>query len=162
MGKIKKLASINIRKITGGRDPVRIVEEFILKLGYDPDAVIKEDTADNKRWMLGLENDEELEILLESLKRPNEAILYMGVNAAVVEVRRAYDTLAAALEIADALVGIKVSLVGHYLVLSISLGASSITVDELDYYFKLIESQRTWFRTALENELAGPLTPRAG
>jgi hypothetical protein len=46
-----------------------------------------------------------------------------------------------------------VSLVGHYLVLSSSLGASGATVDELDYHFRLIEAQETWFRDALAGEL---------
>ena len=61
--------------------------------------------------------------------------------------------LAAALEIADGLVGIKVSLVGHYLVLSASMGAAGITVEDLDYNFKLIEAQESWFRDALSDEL---------
>lgn len=161
MGKIKKLASVNIKKITGGRDPVRVIEEFILRLGFDPDLVNKDDGPDVKRWMLVLENDEELELLLEGIKRPNEAVFYMGVNAAVVEIRRAHETLVAALEIADALIGIKVSLVGHYLVLSISLGGSTISVEDLDYFYRLIESQREWFRTSLRQELEGAVTPSA-
>jgi hypothetical protein len=46
-----------------------------------------------------------------------------------------------------------VSLVGHDLVLSSSLGASGAAVDELDYHFRLIEAQETWFRDALASEL---------
>jgi hypothetical protein len=57
------------------------------------------------------------------------------------------------------LVGIKVSLVGHYLVLSSTLGASGITVEELDYNFKLITAQQTWFREALADEMGWEALP---
>lgn len=153
MGKIKKFAAINIRKITGGKDPVRLVEEFILRRGFDPDECAKEKGADSARWMIALNKGEDLEVLVEGLKRPNETTVYMGVNVAVVSVRNAQEMLAAALEIADGLVGIKVSLVGHYLVLSASMGAAGITVEDLDYHFKLIEAQESWFRDALADEL---------
>jgi hypothetical protein len=87
------------------------------------------------------------------LKRPAETTIYMGLNIATVPIRGAYEMLTAALEIADGLVGIKVSLVGHYLVLSASLGAAGLTVDELDYNFKLIVAQEVWFRQVLADEL---------
>jgi len=74
-------------------------------------------------------------------------------------VRGGADMLAAALEIADGLVGIKVSLVGHYLVLSSTLGASGITVEELDYNFKLITAQQSWFRDALADEMGWESLP---
>ncbi len=153
MGKIKKFADLNIRKITGGKDPVRVVEEFITRRGFNPDECQKEKTTDNVRWMIHLRDNEELEILIEGIKKPAETTVYMGVNIITVPIRGASDVLAAALEIADGLVGIKVSLVGHYLVLSSSLGASGATVDELDYHFRLIEAQETWFRDALAGEL---------
>ena len=153
MGKIKKFAAINIRKITGGKDPVRIVEEFILRLGFDPEKCMKENLADHVRWMLSLGDGEDLEVLVEGIKKTTETTIYMGINIATVPVRGASDMLIAALEIADGLVGVKVSLVGHYLVLSSSLGAAGATVDELDYNFKLISAQRSWFRDALADEL---------
>ncbi len=153
MGKIKKFADLNIRKITGGKDPVRVVEEFITRRGFNPDECQKEKTADHVRWMIHLRDNEELEILIEGIKKPAETTIYMGVNIITVPIRGASDVLAAALEIADGLVGIKVSLVGHYLVLSSSLGASGAAVDELDYHFRLIEAQETWFRDALASEL---------
>lgn len=143
----------NIRKISGGKDPLRIVEEFILRRGFDPDASLKERTVDNVRWMLAVEQDEELEILVEGLKKPSETTIYMGVNVATVPIRGASDLLAAALEVADGLVGIKVSLVGHYLVLSAGIGAAGATVDDLDYHFKLITAQQSWYRQALSDEL---------
>lgn len=153
MGKIRKFAAINIRKITGGKDPVRLVEEFILRRSFDPDACIKEKTPDNMRWMVDLGSGEELEILVESLKSPAETTIYMGVNIGTVPIRGATDVLVSALEIADGLVGIKVSLVGHFLVLSSTLGAAGMSIDDLDYNFKLITAQQTWFREALANEL---------
>jgi hypothetical protein len=159
MGKIKKFATINIRKITGGKDPVRLVEEFILRRGFDPDACQKEKTPDNARWMISLGGDEELEVLVEGLKTPQETTIYMGVNIATVPVRGAADMLAAALEIADGLVGIKVSLVGHYIVLSSSLGVAGISIEDLDYHFKLIAAQQTWFKEALADELGWDALP---
>ena len=153
MGKIKKFAAINIRKITGGKDPANLVEEFILRRGFDPDQCAKEKTPDSARWMLSLENGEDLEVLLEGFKKPAETTIYMGVNVAMVPIRGAHEMLAAALEIADGLVGIKVSLVGHYLVLSASMGAAGITVEDLDYHFKLIDAQESWFKDALADEL---------
>jgi len=153
MGKIRKFASLNIRKITGGKDPVRIVEEFISRRGFDPDKCLKENSADLVRWMFALKDSAELEVLVEGVKKPNETTIYMGVNIITVPIRGAGDILAAALEIADGLVGIKVSLVGHYLVLSASLSAVGVTVEDLEYHLKLIEAQESWFRGALATEL---------
>jgi hypothetical protein len=39
------------------------------------------------------------------------------------------------------------------LVLSASMSAQGVTIDELDYNFRLIEAQQTWFRDALATEL---------
>lgn len=153
MGKIKKFTGLNIRKITGGKDPVRIIEEFLLKLNVDSDEALKEKTGDHARWMHSLPDGSELEILLENIKQPQESTLYMGINITVVPIRGGTDMLAAALEIADGLVGIKLSLVGHYLVLSATLGASDLQVDDLDYHYRLISAQRGWFLEALSEEL---------
>lgn len=153
MGKIKKFATLNIRKITGGKDPVRLAEEFILRRGFDPDECAREKQPDNARWMLSLAGGEELELLVEGITKPQETTIYMGVNVCTVSLRGTQDLLAAALEIADGLVGIKVSLVGHFLVLSASLGAAGITIEDLDFHFKLIEAQEAWFRDALADEL---------
>jgi len=153
MSKIKKFAAINIRKITGGKDPIRLVEEFILRLGFDPDKCQKDKGADTSRWMVALTNNEELEVLVEGVKRPAETTIYMGVNIATVPLRSSSDVLVSALEIADGLVGIKVSLVGHFLVLSSTLGAAGISVDDLEYNYRLIVAQQQWFRDALADEL---------
>lgn len=153
MGKIKKFASVQIRKITGGKDPARLVEEFIVRRGFDPEKCAKERTAENARWMIPVSEDEELEILLEGLNRLPETTVYMGINIIAVPIRGASEVLAAALEIADGLVGIKVSLVGHYLVLSASFPAAGISIEDLDYNFEIINAQQTWFREALADEL---------
>lgn len=153
MGKIKKFAAINIRKIVGGKDPLRLVEEFILRLGHDPDTSLKDQSSEHARWMLKQQESEELELLVEGIRKPSETTVYMGINVATVPIRNSAEMLAAALEIADGLVGIKVSLVGHYLVLSSTLGAAGLTVEELDYHHRLIVAQQSWFRDALADEL---------
>ena len=83
----------------------------------------------------------------------------MGVNVMTVPVRGANDLLAAALQIADGLIGIKVSLVGHYLVLSASMGASGLSVEELEYNYKLITAQQAWFKEALTEEMGWESLP---
>ena len=153
MNKVKKFAALGIRKITGGKDPVRLVEEFILRLGHDPEKCQHEKTPESSRWMLTIADGEELEVLVEGVKRPQETTIYMGVNIVTVPVRGAVDVLAAALEIADGLVGIKVSLVGHFLVLSASLPAAGISVEDLEFTYRLITAQQSWFREALCDEL---------
>jgi hypothetical protein len=159
MSKIKKFPVMTIRKIAGGKDPVNLVEEFILRRGFDPAQCVNERNPEYTRWMLSLGEDEELEVLVESLKKPSETTIYMGVNVATVPVRGAQDMLAAALEIADGLVGIKVSLVGHFLVLSASLGLAGVTVEDLDYNYQLIVAQQTWFKQALAEELGWEQLP---
>ena len=153
MGKIRKFAELNIRKIVGGKDPVRVVEDFIVRRGFEPSKCLKEKDLDQTRWMIRIKDEEDLEILIESARKPQETMIYMGVNIITIPIRGAHDVLAAALEIADGLVGIKVSLVGHYLVLSASMSAQGVTIDDLDYNFRLIEAQQTWFRDALATEL---------
>ena len=159
MGKIKKFPSISIRKITGGKDPVHLVEEFILRLGHDPQECAREKDAENTRWMIKLTDDEELEILVEGLRTPNETTIYMGVNIAIVPLRDAQDVITVAMQIADGLVGIKVSLVGHYIVLSSTMAAAGISIEELDYNYRLITAQQSWFREALADELGWEALP---
>ena len=153
MSKIKKFASVKIKKITGGKDPARLIEEFLARRGFDPDECNKDKTVQNARWMVPVSEDEELEILVEGLNRHPETTYYMGLNVATVPVRGSTDLLAAALEIADGLVGVKVSLVGHYLVLSASFGSSGASLEDLDYSFEIITAQKEWFREALLDEM---------
>ena len=153
MGKIRKFTELNIKKIIGGRDSVRLVEEFLLKLKFDPDESCKDKTAEHVRWIVTINEGVELEILLENLKSPAESTVYLGVNVLTVPLRGSAEMVAAALEVADGLVGIKVSLVGYYLVLSATLGAHDMTLEDLQYHYQLIASQRTWFVDALADEL---------
>lgn len=159
MGKIKKFAPSHIRKITGGKDPQRLIEEFIARLNVDAAQAQREHTPDHCRWMVAVAEGEELEILLEGIRRPTETTIYLGVNIVTVPIRGGSDLLATALEIADGLVGIKVSLVGHYLVLSASAGASGLSLDDIEYFYQLITAQRVWFRDALLDELGWERLP---
>jgi hypothetical protein len=154
MGKIKKFAALNIKKIVGGRDPLRVVEEFLLKLNVDPDKVLKDKSLDAARWLVPLNEENELEVLIENARSAQETTFYLGVNIITVPLRGSADFIAAALEIADGLVGIKLSLVGYYLVLSATLGGADITVDDLEYHYRLITAQRRWFLDALSDELS--------
>ncbi len=151
--KAKKFAVVNIRKIVGGKDPLRLVEDFIIRQGFKPEICLQIKSQDSARWMIPLAEGEELEVLAENLLSPNDTTIYMGVNVFTVPIRGASDILAAALQVADALVGIKLSLVGHYLVLSASFSAAETSVEEIDYYYKLIQAQQGWFKDTLADEL---------
>ncbi len=153
MGKVKKLAPLKIRKLAGGRDPQRVIEEFILKLGHEPDKCAKEHTGDIGRWLLPVAPDKELEILADGLRKSGDATLYLGIDIVNVPMRNANEMLVAALQLADGLIGIKLSLVGHYLVLSATITAYDISVDELEFYYTLITEQQPWFCMALAEEL---------
>ncbi len=153
VARIKKFASFNFHKITGGKDPVRLVEEFIVRLGFNPEDCLKGRNLDTSRWMIKLSERQELEVLVESIRKPQDTTIYMGVNITAVPLRDTQDVLVAALEIADGLVGIKVSLVGHYLVLSSTLGATDTSVDDIEHHYRLISAQQDWFKTALADEL---------
>ena len=157
MGKIQKFAAVNIKKIVGGRDPIRVVEEFLLKLNVDPDKLLKDKSLDSARWLVPLNDENELEVLLEKIRLAQETTVYLGINVLTVPIRGSNDILAAALEIADGLVGIKLSLVGYYLVLSATLGGADITVDDLEYHYRLIIAQRRWFLDSLSDELNAEL-----
>jgi hypothetical protein len=153
MGKLKKFPTLVVKKIDGGKDPLKTVEDFILRLGFDPESVEKEKSSDTARWMFSVDSEKELEVLLEGIRKPTETTVYLGINICTVPIRGASDVLATALEVADGLVGVKVSLVGHFLVLSASLSAVGITGDDLEYHYKLLSAQETWFRQQLVEEL---------
>ena len=159
MGKIKKFPSLSVRTIVGGKDPKSIIEEFVLRLGHDPEECQKQKESDFLRWMIPLGGEEELEILLEGLKTQSETTVYMGLNVATIPIRHVSETVITALQIADGLVGIKVSLVGHFLVLSASMPASGMSLEELEYHHRLITAQREWFQAALLSELGWEAMP---
>jgi len=159
MGKIKKFPALSVRSIVGGKDPQAVIEEFILRLGHDPDECQKQKEPDYLRWMIPLAEEEELEILLEGMKIANETTVYMGLNVATVPIRHVSETIIAAMQIADGLVGIKVSLVGHFIVLSASMPANGMSLEELEYHHRLITAQREWFQAALIGELGWESMP---
>jgi len=159
MGKVKKFKALGIKKIRGGKDPIHLVEEFILRRGFDPEECRREESVDFVRWMLEVSDGEELEVLLESLKKPSSTTIYMGINVLTVPLRAAHEILVSALKIADGLVGIKVSLVGHQLVLSSSMAMADISIDDLDFHYRLITAQLTWFREELATELGWEFLP---
>jgi hypothetical protein len=154
MAKVKRLKSANIRKITGGKDPTRIVEEFLVKRGVNPDECLQQRTADIATWSVSLADEEELEITLEGLNRAPETTLYMGVNVFAVPVSNCHAVLAAALTVADTLIGGKLSLVNYDLVLSVTVYTANMGVDDIDYYYELIMRQRTGVQDAIAEELA--------
>ena len=99
MGKVRKFSAGNIRRITGGKDPVRIVDEFILRRGLDPEEVSQERNNDNYRWMLSLDEDEDLEVLLVTGSNTSEthpvistflreAVVKNGAKLIVIDPRR--------------------------------------------------------------------------
>ncbi len=155
MAKVKKLKSANIRKITGGKDPSRLVEEFLTKRGVDPEECLQQRTSDIVTWSVPLSDDEELEITLEGLNCSPETTLYMGVNVFAVPIVNSHSVLAAALIVADTLIGGKLSLVNYDLVLSITVYTANMGIDDIDYYYNLIMRQRVGVQESIIEELGG-------
>jgi len=151
--KVKKFAGLEIKQIQGGKNPLKVVDDFITKLGFEPSKCLSEKNPDVNRWVVKVNDDIDLEILVEGLSKSSEATIYLGIKVVAVPIRGAYDVLAAALEIADGLVGIKVSLVDHFLILSATLALADVKAEELEYYYKLIEAQIPWFKDSLLDEL---------
>lgn len=153
MSKVKKLGPAKIRKITGGKDPARVVEEFMARRGFDPEECLQQRTADLAQWLVPLGDEEDLEITLEGLNRPPETTLYMGVNVLSVPLRDVQRVLYAALTVADTLIGAKLSLVNYDVVLSVTAYTSNMGVDEIDYYYELITRQKSTVHDAINDEL---------
>ena len=153
MGKIKKFTGLKLSKSDAVKDPVKLIEKFIEDTGFDPAESLNESTSDTKRWVIEIAEDVVMEILLEALQKPTETSVYMGINVAVVPVRNSSDFLAASLEVADGLIGVKISLVGHFLVMSVSAPLSGLTLEDLQYNYMLITTQAPWYKEALATEL---------
>ena len=154
MVKLKNFPNIiNFKKITGGKDPVRLVEEFIVRIGFDPEKCNSLRGPDNCRWMISFGDGKELEILLEELKKPPQTKIYMGINVITVPLKGAYNLLVTALEVADGLIGVKISLVGHYIVLSTAIGAIETSLEDLENKYKLVIEHEKWFRDTLLEEV---------
>lgn len=154
MSKVRKIAPARIRKITGGKDPSRLVEEFMLRRGFDPEECLQQRTADLSQWLVPLKEEEDLEITLEGLNRPPESTLYMGVNVLGVPIKDTQRFLYAALAIADTLIGAKLSVVNYDLVLSVTCYTANVGVDDIDYYYELITRQKSGIQEAITEEMS--------
>jgi hypothetical protein len=153
MSKVRSMPPPKIRRITGGKDPSRIVEEFMLRRGFQPEECLQQKTHDLAVWSVHLSDDDELEISLEATNRPMETTLYLGVNIISVPLKKTVDFLTAALSVADTLIGAKLSLVNYDLVISTTLYASEVTLEEIDYHYELIMRQKSSVEEALLAEL---------
>ncbi|MCS6893914.1 MAG: hypothetical protein NZO16_05040, partial [Deltaproteobacteria bacterium] len=100
-----------------------------------------------------LSDSEDVEIIYDSIRIPQDATIYIGVNICTVPLRKVAETLVVALELADGLVHAKISLVGRYLVLSATVPAYSTSLEEIEYFYRLVIAQRNWFLSILSEEL---------
>ena len=153
MSKIRKIQSARIRKITGGKDPTRLVEEFMIRRGFDPEECLQQRTSDIATWSVSLADDEELEISLEGLNRPMETTLYMGLNVFAVPIKDSQKYLTAALIVADTLIGAKLSLVNYDLVLSVTVYAANMGPDDIDFCYEIITRQKVGVQEAITEEI---------
>ena len=146
--KVKKLPG-KIKKISGGKEPVRVIEEFLVRRGFSPDDCLQQRNSETATWSVPLSDDEELEITLEGLNRISESTIYMGVNVMSVPIKNIQETLISALLIADTLIAAKLSLVNYDLVLSVTQYISDIGVEEIDYFFEILSRQKDIIREAI-------------
>jgi hypothetical protein len=142
MGEVRKITPPTIRKLSGGKDPVRLVEEFLHRRGFNSEDCVEERTKDRIQWSVPLSDAEDLEITLEGIGRPPETTIYLGLNILSVPMKDAHRYLTTALIVADKLIGAKLSLVDYDIVLSVTAYAASIDMDELDYFYELILRQK--------------------
>jgi hypothetical protein len=154
MGKISRITPTRIRKISGGKEPSKLVEEFMLRRGFDPSDCLQQRTSQLSQWLIPLTEDEDLEITLEGLNRHPETTLYMGVNVLTVPLRDCNRFLYAALAIADTLIGAKLSLVNYDLVLSVTAYTANVGIEDIDYFFELITRQKSAVIDAINDELS--------
>ncbi|MCC6953856.1 MAG: hypothetical protein IT290_07035 [Deltaproteobacteria bacterium] len=152
MSKVKKFGPPRIKKISGGKDPTRLVEDFIARKGFEPEECLRQRTGDVCTWCVPSTDEEELEITLEGLNRPMETTLYMGLNVLTVPIKQCERFLAAALIVADRLIGAKLSLVNYDFVLSVTTYLGDRGMEELDYFFELIDRQKNWLRDEIIQE----------
>lgn len=151
MAKVTKFPFKGLRKLIGGYDPTRVVEEFLSSIGQNPKECRDEDfyNKDLRRWEYKTKDKAKYEVLIEELLTREETTIYQGIDICEVPMHLAATVLPAALEIADGLVGLKVSLVGNFLVLSDTNQAEGSNVEEMLYIHQLMMIQRAWFRQEL-------------
>lgn len=151
--KIRKISQARIRKIAGGKDPTRLVEEFLVRRGFDPDECLQQRTNDNSTWSVPISEEEELEITLEGIPRPLETTVYMGVNVCGVPLKDTANFLQASLLVADTLIGAKLSIVNYDLVISVTVYTENMGTDMVDYYYELLTRQKNVVYDAITEEM---------
>ena len=156
--KIRKLPSSRLRRVgvvrgSQDQDPATLVSEFLTLKGFDAKSSLQRKTNESATWSISVGEDQELEITLEGLKTPAESTLYMGLNILTVPLRNLSEFLVTALTIADTLIGAKISLVNHDLVLSSTVYVTSMTIEDLDYLYESLIRQRRGFIETLASEL---------
>ena len=144
-----KPTSLVLKSITGDKDPVRLIEDFIQDLGFDPEKCSNIRSAETCRWIVPLNDDVQLELLLENIKQVFGTILYMGVNISTIPLKDTQNFLVHALETADSLIGVKVSLVGHFLVLSSTSNLHDKNISDINYQMTELLQQSAWYQKAL-------------
>lgn len=154
MSKIRRINPRRIQKIRGGKDPVLIIEKFMQQRGFDQASFLQKRTADLTQWLVPLGDEEDLEITLEGLTRASQSTLYLGLNIYPVPLSDTQKILAATLQVADTLIGAKLSLVNYDIVLSTTLYTEELSVDLVDYNFELLLRQKPSVQDAINEELA--------
>ncbi len=144
-----KPTNLILKSITGDKDPVRLIEDFIHDLGFDSEECLNIRSAETCRWVVPLNDEVQLELLLENIKQVFGTILYMGVNISTVPLKDTQNFLIQALETADSLIGVKVSVVGHFLVLSSTANLHDKNISDINYQMTELLQQSAWFQSAL-------------
>ena len=153
-GKVRNISSSKrIRKISGGKDPVKLVDEFVIRQGYEEDNISKHSSAQLVTWTVWLSNEEMLEIALEGLGSSLETTMYIGVNVLSIPITKAAQVMAAVLTVADSLISAKLSLVDYDIVLSSTIYASNINMEDIEYLHELVIRQKEWVQEAVVEEL---------
>lgn len=155
MSKVRRIGTTKIKKITGGKEPTKIIEEFMLRRGFDPAACLQQRTNQIAQWLLPLNDQEDLEITIEGLNRPVETTLYIGVNVMAVPLSDTSKFTYAALLVADTLIGAKLSIVNYDLVLSVTANTGDFSIEDIEYYFEMITRQKTTVIDSISEEVYG-------
>jgi len=153
MSKIRKIASARIKKISGGKEPTKIIEEFMHRRGFNPEDCLQQRTNQMIQWLLPLDEDEDLEVTLEGTNRAIETTLYIGVNVMSVPLADIQKFTYAALLVADTLIGAKLSIVNYDLVLSITTYANDLSVEDVEFYYEIINRQKSAVIDVISDEL---------
>jgi len=153
--KRKRAQIFGFKSITGGKNARKSIEQFLENRNQDPSEFLKNAVRGADRWVFeDKEQGVELELLHDHSEVDGEVpTVYLGINLFEVPMRNFADVLATTLQIADGLVQTKISIVGHYFILSSCLPADDVTTDQLEYLYKSLIFQRDWFLDTLFKEM---------